>query len=65
MRILFVSYLVVLGYLSAKLTPQKTKAESIAAGAEIYQDFCLQCHLESGEGVFRSISTTKKFGLSL
>lgn len=51
MRILFVSYLVVLGYLSAKLTPQKTKAESIAAGAEIYQDFCLQCHLASGEGV--------------
>ena len=51
MRILLVSYLVSLGFLSAKLTPQKTKAESIVAGAEIYQDFCLQCHLASGEGV--------------
>lgn len=51
MRILLLSYLVTLGLLSSKLTPQKSKAESIAAGATIYQDFCLQCHLASGEGV--------------
>ena len=51
MRILFLSYLVALGFLSTKLIPQKTKAESIATGAMIYQDFCLQCHLANGEGV--------------
>jgi mono/diheme cytochrome c family protein len=61
MRILLVFYLVSLGFLSAKLTPQKTKAESIVAGAEIYQDFCLQCHLASGEGVSGVFPPLKKF----
>jgi mono/diheme cytochrome c family protein len=33
------------------LYQEKTKEESIVAGEEIYQDFCLQCHLTTGAGV--------------
>jgi len=51
MRFLILTYLLVLAFLSHLLNPQKSKAESILAGAEIYQDFCVQCHLTSGEGV--------------
>ncbi len=29
----------------------KTLEESIADGTEIYQDFCVQCHLDNGKGV--------------
>ena len=28
----------------------KTKEESIKDGYEIYQDFCLRCHMHEGEG---------------
>ena len=30
---------------------QKNRQQSIADGAEIYQDFCAQCHLDTGVGV--------------
>ncbi len=30
---------------------QKTRQQSIADGAEIHQDFCAQCHLDTGVGV--------------
>ena len=30
---------------------EKTKSESIKSGAELYQDFCIQCHLGTGMGV--------------
>ena len=33
------------------LHQNKPLEESIADGAGIYQDFCVQCHLDSGEGV--------------
>ncbi|MGA0965781.1 MAG: c-type cytochrome [Flavobacteriaceae bacterium] len=39
------------GTFAAFMFPEKTKAESIEAGAEIYQDFCVQCHLPTGVGV--------------
>jgi len=39
------------GAFAAFMFPEKTKTESIEAGAEIYQDFCVQCHLPSGVGV--------------
>ena len=35
------------------LHQNKPLEESIADGAGIYQDFCVQCHLDSGEGVSR------------
>jgi|SRR6056300_1447860 mono/diheme cytochrome c family protein len=39
------------GAFAAFMFPEKTKTESIEAGAEIYQDFCVQCHLPTGVGV--------------
>lgn len=32
-------------------TPQDPLAESIERGAEIYTEYCIQCHLGKGEGV--------------
>jgi len=33
------------------LYQEKPLEQSIADGEEIYQDFCIQCHLDTGEGV--------------
>jgi mono/diheme cytochrome c family protein len=41
----------IVGGTTASLYQEKTKEESIVAGEEIYQDFCLQCHLTTGVGV--------------
>lgn len=51
MKVLLTAYLVFVGFVSLHLFQNKTKAESIEAGAEIYQDFCVQCHLINGKGV--------------
>ena len=51
MRLLIVGYLLIVGGTTALLYQEKTKEESIVAGEEIYQDFCLQCHLTTGVGV--------------
>ena len=34
-----------------RLFQNKPLDQSIADGKEIYQDFCLQCHLDTGKGV--------------
>jgi mono/diheme cytochrome c family protein len=44
-------YCLAVAVFSTHFKPQKSKAESIAAGKEIYQDFCVICHLSNGEGV--------------
>ena len=51
MKIVVIIYLLILGIFSSLLFQNKTKTESIKAGSEIYQDFCLQCHLSTGIGV--------------
>lgn len=51
MRLLIVGYLLIVGGTTASLYQEKTKEESIVAGEEIFQDFCLQCHLTTGAGV--------------
>ena len=51
MRLLIVGYVLIVGGTTALLYQEKTKEESIVAGEEIYQDFCLQCHLTSGAGI--------------
>ena len=51
MRLFIVGYLLIVGVTTASLYQEKTKEESIVAGEEIYQDFCLQCHLTTGAGV--------------
>ena len=52
MKILVLTYLLSLGIFFNYLFQNKTKKESIKAGSEIYQDFCVQCHLSTGIGVF-------------
>ena len=52
MKILVLTYLLSLGIFFNYLFQDKTKKESIKAGSEIYQDFCVQCHLSTGIGVF-------------
>jgi mono/diheme cytochrome c family protein len=51
MKLFALIYLLTIGGLTMVLFQEKTKKESIEAGQEIYQDFCVQCHLNSGEGV--------------
>ena len=38
-------------YEGAWLYQKKPLEQSIADGKEIYNDFCVQCHLDNGEGV--------------
>ena len=40
----------VFGFLSY-MNQEKPLKQSIKDGSEIYQDFCLQCHLDNGKGV--------------
>ena len=38
-------------YVGTWLYQKKPLEQSIADGKEIYNDFCVQCHLDNGEGV--------------
>ena len=51
MKVFSLFYFIIVGIITSYLFQEKTKKESIAEGQEIYQDFCIQCHLNSGEGV--------------
>ena len=51
MKLLIVGYILIVSGIAILLHQEKTKEESIVAGEEIYQDFCLQCHLTTGAGV--------------
>ena len=51
MRLFAFLYCLAVAVFSTHLKPQNSKAECIAAGKEIYRDFCVQCHLFNGEGV--------------
>ena len=51
MKLFICSYFLFLFLQFISLQKSKPIEESIADGEEIYQDFCLQCHLSNGEGV--------------
>lgn len=51
MKTFLVCYFIVLWLSITGLFADKTKEESINEGQEIYQDFCVQCHLANGTGV--------------
>ncbi len=38
------------GFKVAPATPRKATAEDVAAGKLLYQDYCMQCHGEQGDG---------------
>ena len=51
MKLFVCSYFLFLFIQFISLQQSKPIEKSIADGEEIYQDFCLQCHLGNGEGV--------------
>ena len=53
-------YYIIIGMVSSSIFKEKTKEDSIEAGKEIYNDFCIQCHLTSGEGVSGVFPPLKK-----
>ncbi len=53
-------YSIIIGMVSSGIFKEKTKEDSIEAGKEIYNDFCIQCHLTSGEGVSGVFPPLKK-----
>lgn len=51
MKLFILSYLAVVSCIFYLLHQDLALEESMARGSEIYADFCVSCHLESGEGV--------------
>ena len=51
MKIGIIGYIAIVGSIFYYLSQDKALKESISRGSEIYADFCVSCHLESGEGV--------------
>ena len=51
MKLFICSYFLFLIVQFISLQQKKPIEQSIVDGEEIYQDFCLQCHLSNGEGV--------------
>ena len=51
MKFFVIFYIVVLLKTSYALFSEKPLEESILDGKEVYNDFCIQCHLGDGKGV--------------
>ncbi|MEH6682741.1 MAG: cytochrome c [Sediminicola sp.] len=51
MKYLLLPYLSLVLFLGFFLPQDKELEESMERGRDIYTDFCVQCHLENGEGV--------------
>lgn len=51
MKLILITFCALLLMQFSWLQQNKPLEQSISDGAEIYQDFCLQCHLDTGEGV--------------
>jgi len=51
MKTFVVGYLAIVSCIFYLLSQDKELKESISRGSEIYADFCVSCHLETGEGV--------------
>ena len=51
MKIFFIVYLISISYLFNFLQQEKPFEKSISDGKMIYEDFCVQCHLDNGEGI--------------
>ena len=50
MKVFILTYFLGLGVIGYHLAPQKSKAESIKDGSEIYLDLCYRCHGLDGVG---------------
>ena len=51
MKVFLIIYLFFIYYLFNFFQKEKTFEESISDGKLIYEDFCVQCHLNNGQGI--------------
>ena len=51
MKLLIATCLILISLLFIKVKHKNELKESIKRGNEIYNDFCMSCHLPSGEGI--------------
>ncbi|NKI27745.1 cytochrome c [Arenibacter sp. 6A1] len=51
MKLFFLTYIPSVVFLSIFIFQDKELEESIKRGADIYTDFCVNCHMSKGEGV--------------
>ena len=51
MKIFFLAYFIFISYLFNIIQKEKSFEQSISDGKMIYEDFCIQCHLNNGEGI--------------
>tara|TARA_Y100000766_G_C18695854_1_gene501777 strand:- start:77 stop:478 length:402 start_codon:yes stop_codon:yes gene_type:complete len=51
MKVFLIIYLLFLGFVFNFIQKEKSFEESISDGKLIYEDFCIQCHLNNGEGI--------------
>ena len=51
MKIFFSAYILVISYLFNFIQKEKSFEQSISDGKIIYEDFCIQCHLNNGAGI--------------
>ena len=51
MKVIFSFLFLCFSSIAIHLYQQKPLNQSIADGEEIYADFCLQCHMDNGQGV--------------
>ena len=51
MKLFFIIYLFLFLNISFNLFSKKPIQESLLDGQDIYNDFCVQCHLEDGKGI--------------
>tara|TARA_R110002073_G_scaffold2261_3_gene15583 strand:+ start:3197 stop:3601 length:405 start_codon:yes stop_codon:yes gene_type:complete len=60
MKLLLLSYISCFSLLTFLLFQDKELEESISRGADIYSDFCINCHMANGEGVEKTFPPLAK-----
>ena len=51
MKVFLIIYLFFISFIFNFIQKEKSFEESISDGKLIYEDFCVQCHLNNGEGI--------------
>jgi|TARA_R110000868_G_scaffold271613_2_gene530994 mono/diheme cytochrome c family protein len=60
MKLLLLTYIFSISLLTFFLFQDKELEESINRGADIYSDFCINCHMANGEGVEKTFPPLAK-----
>lgn len=60
MKLLLLTYILTISLLFYLLFQDTKLEESINRGAEIYSDFCINCHMANGEGVEKTFPPLAK-----